>query len=46
MELALHLQGEKCGVWQHSACVGVDAAAPPDHFFCEWCRISLADPFW
>lgn len=40
------LQGDKCGVWQHSACVGVKVQEPPDHFHCEWCRIGLADPFW
>ena len=40
------LQGDKCGVWQHSLCVGVDTQQPPDRFFCEWCRVSLADPFW
>lgn len=40
------LQGDKCGVWQHSSCVGVNAQETPDHFFCEWCRVSLADPFW
>lgn len=40
------LQGDKCGVWQHSLCVGVNVQEPPDHFFCEWCRVSLADPFW
>ena len=40
------LQGDKCGVWQHSLCVGINVQEPPDHFFCEWCRVSLADPFW
>ena len=40
------VQGDKCGVWQHSLCVGVNVQEPPDHFFCEWCRVSLADPFW
>lgn len=40
------LQGEGCGVWQHCACVGVDATALPKHFWCETCTVQRADPFW
>ncbi len=40
------VQGDRCGVWQHSACVGVDPSKLPDQHLCEWCRATLADPFW
>ena len=40
------LQDESCGIWQHCTCVGVDALAMPDHYYCQNCRIALADPFW
>lgn len=39
-------EGEGCGVWQHCACVGVDATALPKHFWCETCTVQRADPFW
>ena len=40
------LQDDACGVWQHCNCVGIDAAAMPDHYYCQNCRVALADPFW
>lgn len=40
------LQGEACGVWQHCQCVGIDCSATPEHYFCQRCRVALADPFW
>ena len=44
--MQLSLQGEACGVWQHCRCVGLDPDATPEHYFCQRCRIALADPFW
>lgn len=26
--------------------MGVDALAMPEHYYCQNCRIALADPFW
>ena len=43
---ACHLQADSCGIWQHCSCVGIDPNAMPDQFFCQSCRIALADPFW
>lgn len=40
------VQDDSCGIWQHCACIGVDAMAMPDHYYCQNCRIALADPFW
>lgn len=39
-------QGDRCGVWQHSACVGVDPSSLPERHLCDWCRITKSDPFW
>ena len=33
-------------MWQHCQCVGIDPNATPEHYFCQRCRIALADPFW
>jgi len=40
------LQADACGIWQHCSCVGIDANAMPEHYFCQSCRIAMADPFW
>lgn len=46
LSMELGLQGEACGVWQHCRCLGIDPDATPEHYFCQRCRIALADPFW
>ena len=46
LSMQLGLQGQACGVWQHCRCVGIDPDATPEHYFCQRCRIALADPFW
>ena len=41
------VQGDHCGVWQHSSCVGVNPAkGAPEHFFCEQCTLERSNPFW
>jgi hypothetical protein len=42
-----------CGVWQHVQCVAHTnastsntATTTPTPFYCEECRVQLADPFW
>ncbi|KAL3142516.1 hypothetical protein ABBQ38_002838 [Trebouxia sp. C0009 RCD-2024] len=44
--ITIQCEGEACGVWQHCQCVGIDPNATPEHYFCQRCRIALADPFW
>lgn len=39
-------EADACGIWQHCSCVGIDANAMPEHYFCQNCRIAMADPFW
>ncbi|DBA91014.1 TPA: hypothetical protein ACH3X2_004216 [Trebouxia sp. C0005] len=39
-------EADACGIWQHCSCVGIDANAMPEHYFCQSCRIAMADPFW
>lgn len=46
LTVACQLQADSCGIWQHCSCVGIDPNAMPDHYFCQSCRIALADPFW
>ncbi|KAL6577331.1 SUMO ligase siz1 [Orobanche minor] len=43
----------RCNVWQHIACVVIPEKpeegllpSPPEIFYCESCRLNLADPFW
>ncbi|KAL6563621.1 SUMO ligase siz1 [Orobanche gracilis] len=43
----------RCNVWQHIACVVIPEKpeegllpSPPEIFYCETCRLNLADPFW
>lgn len=42
----LRLQGDGCGVWQHTACLGLSPNALPENFFCETCTAQRADPYW
>lgn len=39
-------EADACGIWQHCSCVGIEANAMPEHYFCQSCRIAMADPFW
>ncbi|KAK9806650.1 hypothetical protein WJX73_004251 [Symbiochloris irregularis] len=42
----LQCEGDGCGVWQHTACLGLSSDALPEHFFCETCTAQRADPYW
>ncbi|KAK6936014.1 Zinc finger, MIZ-type, partial [Dillenia turbinata] len=50
-ESTIQCEDPKCRVWQHMGCVVIpekptEDASPPNHFYCEICRLSRADPFW
>ncbi|OQV17635.1 hypothetical protein BV898_08259 [Hypsibius exemplaris] len=42
--LGEQIQCEKCEVWQHFACMGVQPAAVPDSYLCEVCDPSVVRP--
>lgn len=49
----IQCEDPRCQVWQHIDCViipekPVEGISPevPQHFYCELCRLTRADPFW
>lgn len=41
----LQCREPSCNVWQHADCLGAHKINP-NTFYCEKCRIQMADPFW
>lgn len=36
--VGLMVQCDKCEVWQHCPCIGLEAEKIPKHYYCELCR--------
>lgn len=36
--LGLMVQCDKCEVWQHCECIGLNQDKLPDHYYCDQCQ--------